>query len=310
MIVANSCLLLILSLALIQENVLGFTNSWRLKGGFSTDQSALSMGGGRSPEEKSVGQRGMFKELRRKLNNAAEIKGFFEVGEGPVDIDLFCMSNKDGTQVGACPYTQFVQMVLLKKGLNYNVRPTLKSEKPAFLLEKHNGKMPCLAHKDFSLTESLAIAEYIEKTFPHSSLTRQGTFSYQEVLEKTAGFWPALGAFIKNKDEDKDSDLLSKVEDELDALDEIIRSTPGKYVCGVELTLADLYLLPQLFHAMVTMEHFKGLEFYHVGAEPIRPALENYLSRMTEMEEFKNKKAYVSADSVVYGWKVSRGDAV
>ena len=58
------------------------------------------------------------------------------------------------------------------------------------------------------------------------------------------------------------------------------------------------------------MDHFKGLEFYRVGADPIRPALENYLSRMTEMEEFNNKQAYVNADSIIYGWKVARGDAV
>ena len=44
----------------------------------------LSMVGGRSPTEKKVSSRGMFKDLREKLNTAAEVKGFFEVGEGPV----------------------------------------------------------------------------------------------------------------------------------------------------------------------------------------------------------------------------------
>ena len=45
------------------------------------------MAGGRSLEEKSMTTRGMFKELRKKLNSAAEIPGFFDVGEGtPVSI--------------------------------------------------------------------------------------------------------------------------------------------------------------------------------------------------------------------------------
>jgi len=96
------------------------------------------------------------------------------------------------------------------------------------------------------MTDSLAIAEYLERTYPHSSLTRQGAYSYQEVLEKTVGFFPALSTLIKNKDESKDATLLADVEAQLDILDEIIRSTPGQYVCGIEITLADLYLVPQV----------------------------------------------------------------
>jgi len=270
---------------------------------------SLYMGGGRNLAELSLSKKGIFKELRKKLNTAAEIPGFFDVGEGKPDIELFCKSNRDGTQIGDCPFAQFVQLVLLKKGLRYDVRPTLPSTKPSWLLEKHEGKMPALVHKDVSITDSLAIAEYIERTFPHNSLTRQGVYSYQEVLEKTAGFFPSLSAFIKNKDTSKDASLQADVEAQLDNLDEIIRSTPGQYICGIEMTLADLYLLPQLFHAIVTLEHFKGLEFYHIEGEPTRPALENYVGRLLDMEEFNNKRAYYNVDQVIYGWKVARGDA-
>jgi glutathione S-transferase len=197
---------------------------------------------------------------------------------------------------------------LLKKGVRYDVKPTLSSNKPAWIVENHGGKLPLMVHKDVTMTESLAIAEYIEKSFPHSTLTRQGAFSYQEVLDKTVNFFPALKAFIVNKDESKDANLLAAIDAQLDTLDEIIRSSPGQYICGIELTLADLYLLPQLFHAMVAMDHFKGVEFYHGIGEPPRPALENYLARMLKMEEFNNKKAYVSADQIIYGWKLARGD--
>lgn len=43
----------------------------------------LSMAGGRSLEEKVKTKRGMFQDLKKKLNEAAQIPGFFEVGEGP-----------------------------------------------------------------------------------------------------------------------------------------------------------------------------------------------------------------------------------
>merc|ERR1711988_1726949 len=238
-------------------------------------------------------------ELRQKLNTAAEKPGFFDGAEGKSDIELYLKSNGDGTQIGDCPFGQFIQLVMLKKGLRYDVNPTMPETKPDWLTSKHEGKLPCLMHKGDSMTDSLAIAEFIEKTYPHNSLTRQGAFSYQEVLEKTSGFFPALSAFIKNKDESKEASLEAAVEAQLDNLDEVIRSTPGQYVCGIEMTLADLYLLPQLFHAMVTLEHFKDIEFYHVGAEPTRPALENYLGRMLDIEEFNNKKAYYNVDEVV-----------
>eukprot|EP01035_Chromulina_nebulosa_P030885 gene30885-41099_t len=121
-----------------------------------TDSSVL-FAGGRSLEEKEKTQRVMFRDLKKKFNEAAAIPGFFEVGDGAPEIDLYCKSNRDGTQIGDCPFAQFVQLVLLKKGLKYNVKPTLPSGKPSWLLEKHEGKMPALVHKDFSLTDSLAI---------------------------------------------------------------------------------------------------------------------------------------------------------
>ena len=188
---------------------------------------------------------------------------------------------------------------MLKKGIRYNVRPTLPGKME---------KMPALVHKGITIVDSVSIAEYLEKTFPHTSLTRQGAFSYQEVMEKTAGLFPALAAYIKNKDSSNDAALQVAFEKQLDLLDELLRSAPGQYLCGIEITLADLYLLPQLFHAMVTLDRFKGIEIMHINSTPTRPALENYLSRMLDLEEFNNKKAYYNVDQVIYGWKVARGE--
>lgn len=221
---------------------------------------------------------------------------------------MFCKSNKDGKQIGDCPYAQFLQLVLLKKGVKYVVRPTLAEHKPEWLVEKHKGQMPAIMHHGNTLTDSLAIAEYLEKAYPHSPLTRQGAYSYQEVIEKTSGFFPAVTAFIKNKDETKDDVLRAEVERQLDHMDELLRSTPGQYLAGIEMTLADLYLVPQLFHAVVALDHFKDFEFYNMEADPTRPALEFYCERMFSSEEFNNKRVYVNVDSIVHGWKVARGD--
>ena len=73
----------------------------------------LNMAGGRSPAEKLVSKKNMFKDLRTKFNTAAEIPGFFEVGDGPAEIELYCKSNKDGNQIGDCPFAQFIQVSIL-----------------------------------------------------------------------------------------------------------------------------------------------------------------------------------------------------
>jgi len=275
----------------------------------TTTLKSLSMAGGRSKEEVGLSKQQLFRSIRDKLNKAAEQPGFFDVGEGLPDIELYCKSNKDGTQIGDCPFAQFIQLVLIKKGLRYTVKPTLASSKPDWLIEKHGGKLPVLVHKGTSIGDSLAIAEYIEKNFPFNSLTRLGAYSYQEVLEKTSNFFPSLKTLLLNKDESKDAELISKVDEQLNIIDEILRSTPGQYLGGIEQTLADLYLIPQLFHALVTLDHFKDVEILNIGGEPTRPALENYLNRFLNSEEFNDKKAYYNVDQVIYGWKLARSEA-
>ncbi len=69
------------------------------------------MGGGRSPAEKGLTTRQMFKDLRSKFNEAAKEPGFYDKGDAP-EIELYCKANADGTQIGDCPFAQFVQVEL------------------------------------------------------------------------------------------------------------------------------------------------------------------------------------------------------
>merc|ERR1719329_137867 len=124
--IANYSILLLFVLCLTAcNNVLSFT-SWNKL--VSRTGTAISMAGGRSPSEKGKSDRTMFKEVRGLINEKAKDPAFFEVGDH-VDIELYCKSNGDGSQIGDCPFAQFVQIVLLKKGLLYSVLPTLGTEK-------------------------------------------------------------------------------------------------------------------------------------------------------------------------------------
>jgi len=217
-------------------------------------------------------------------------------------MELYVTSRKDGTGVGDCPFCQFAQLVLLRKGVRYTILPTLPSS------SGKTPKLPTLAHKGQFIMDVMDIAEYIEKSYPHTSLTRQGAYSYQEVLEKTAGFYPALSTLLRNKEVSQDAKLGAAVEAQLDLLDELVRTSPGQFLCGKEMTLADLYLAPQLYHAVVAMPHFKQTEVLHLDL-PTRPALEGYMVRLFDMEEFCDKRAHYSADQVLHGWRVQRGEA-
>ncbi len=199
-------------------------------------------------------------------------------------------------------------MVMLRKGIRYEVRPVMATGMPQWLVDKHHGQLPAVVHQGVTVVGPLKIAEYFERNYPQNTLTRQGTYSYQEVLERVSGFFPALTAVITNKDRTLDTGLLEQLNAQLDLLDELIRSAPGKYLCGIDVTLADLYLTPRLFHAVAALQHFKGINIHRVGTDPLRPALEHYMSRVFRMGEFTDRRAYYNVDQVVYGWKVRRGD--
>jgi glutathione S-transferase len=226
-------------------------------------------------------------------------------------MELYCKSNRDGRQIGDCPFAQFIQLVMQKKGIQYNVIPTLPSRRPDWILEEHDGRMPVILNKinDESVSDPIAIAKYIEDLYPHASLIKNGTITYHDVLEKTSNFYPTLTKFLLNTKEENDPVLWKEMEAQLELIDEILRSTPGKYICGIDCNLADLYLTPLLWNAMVSIDVFKKIEILNMGTDPIRPALERYMTDMFYMKEFNDKRAYCHIDKIVYGWKVLRGEA-
>ncbi len=200
-------------------------------------------------------------------------------------------------------------MVLLKKGVNYVVRPISPATIPSWITEKHDGVLPLIIHEGTAMTGPMKIAEFIDQRYPQNSLTRHGVCSYQEVLEKTKNFFPSVESYILNKDILLDAMYHDAVVKELDIIEDQLVTTPGRYLCGVEMTLADLYLLPQLFHAMIALEKFKKFEAIVVDSDSPRPVLDSYVEKMLDLKEFNNKKAYCGVDKVIFGWKVARGEA-
>ena len=138
---------------------------------------------------------------------------------------------------------------MLKQNIRYTVVPTLPSKRPDWLLENHDGVMPAMSYRDeIFLSGPLVIAEYLDKKYPLIPLTKQGAYNYTEVLDWTKDFFPSLTACIKNKDPETEPALREEVHRQLDIIDNILRTSPGRYLCGIEQTLADFDLTPRLFH--------------------------------------------------------------
>lgn len=202
-----------------------------------------------------------------------------------------------------------MQMMLIHKEIPYEsflISPLLIPE--GLAAPPLNGRLPSLVHRDFRSSHPIEIAHHLEAAFPDISLSLPGAEACDVAYAKVQGLYPAFYTYIVNKDSALDDELRIAALGELDRVDQLLQRTPGRYLCGVDLTWVDLLLAPTLFHIAVGAEHVKGTKVYNYQYAPSRPAVENYLTRMMERSLFKDKRAYVHIEKIVRGWKLARGD--
>ena len=112
--------------------------------------------------------------------------------------------------------------------------------------------MPCLKNKEDIITESSAIAAYLDKVYPEPSLlTGPAT---DKVSDRIAGFFPAMARFVKSVE--FRPELEEGLVAEISRLDEILAESSGDYLCGGTLSMVDLSLAPKLFHLKTTLTEF------------------------------------------------------
>ena len=117
--------------------------------------------------------------------------------QGSNALQLHVKAGPDGKTVGDCPFAHAIQICCAVKKLNVEVIPHSPSEKPAWLIEEHGGKMPCLVADPIIdgevrevVTESRAIAQWLEAKYPEPPMdSLPGTAAAEEVVA------PVFGAF-------------------------------------------------------------------------------------------------------------------
>lgn len=227
---------------------------------------------------------------------------------------LYLKAAEDGTSVGDCPFAHYVRLILEEKNLPYTVKPCASNDdKPNWLLEHYEGKMPCLRHKKEAYVESNVIAAYLDYFFPNNNNKESQTAADKATLAAAEaamdGFFPAVAGYLKDTDSDSDCESSEKLEalrNKLSGLNEHLNddNDNDNNLDGTSnFGLLDCRLVPQLYHLTVGIERFKSAHG-KPDLEEEFPAVYGYLQRAMERESFKNT-AY-SPDTIEWGWSNAR----
>ncbi|MDL2405166.1 glutathione S-transferase family protein [Rhizobium calliandrae] len=158
-------------------------------------------------------------------------------------------------------YVRIARLTLLEKGVDHQRMPVdifADGGPSASYLGRHPfGRIPAFEHDDFRLYETAAITRYVDEAFDGPRLQpltpRQRARMNQIVSIADAYLYPHLvwGVYVERvskpakgvaADEERIAASLSKAAISLAALCELIDGT--QWLCGPDLTLADLYVAP------------------------------------------------------------------
>ncbi|WP_218110247.1 maleylacetoacetate isomerase [Oligoflexus tunisiensis] len=168
-----------------------------------------------------------------------------------------------------------VRWALAMKGVSYESVPVnlLQGEQKseAYLAMNPTGQVPTLKVGDRLLTESLAILEWLEETYPHEPLLPKDPWERARVRELTlmvvAGIQPVqnlkVGRFYSEDQRQREAWNQHFIEEGFDAIEKKLAGTKGPYAFGQSLTFADIALVPQVYNALrfsVEMRRFPRIE--------------------------------------------------
>lgn len=218
-------------------------------------------------------------------------------------MSLYVKPAEDGKSVGDCPFAHYVRMVLHEKGLEYELLPTTQENKPNWLLEGYDGKMPALRHRKECYVDSDVIAQYLDFFFQEPKMSVMG-----EDAEKAAaavdGFFPAMAKFTKHSPngDEEDKEKQAALEEKLQSLEQHLTQDGriGPYMVGDgnRLTLIDCSMAPKLYAMDVCLDKVKDNPF---DLKEKYPAVRTYMDNLFERESFKDTVEY-GPETVVWGW--------
>lgn len=195
-----------------------------------------------------------------------------------------------------------VRLALHWKGLDFEYKPVnlLKSEQNSAEYKRINplGGVPTLIHDGKIIPESFAIIEYLEEVFPRQPLLPDAPYrkarirQFCEVINsfmhpmanlKTLKYMEAKHGYNQ---EQKDEWAQHWIKQGLEVLEATAKEFSGAYTFGDEVTMADIFLVPQL----LTSQRYKvDISKY--------PTLLRINENCIALETFQKAHPYVQVDT-------------
>ena len=222
---------------------------------------------------------------------------------------LYVKAAEDGTSVGDCPFAHYIRLILEEKGLAYTIKPCSGQEdKPTWLLDYYEGKLPCLRHKKEAYVESNVIAAYIDYFFPtETKPTAETKAALAKAEDALDGFFPAVAGYLKDVegDDDETSESLANLKDKLAALEDHLTNAGDGYLDlsgnSDVFSVLDCRLVPQLYHLTVGIEKFKNKR---PDLETEFPKIYGYLQRSMDRPSFQATQ--YAPETIEWGWTNAR----
>ncbi|MDX8412050.1 MAG: glutathione S-transferase family protein [Mariprofundaceae bacterium] len=177
------------------------------------------------------------------------------------------MSSIELYSAGVCPFAQRTRMVLLEKGLDFNLSEIDLANKPDwFASVSPYGKVPVLMHGDARVFESAIINEYLEESFPEPALMPGAP-----ALRAAARLWidfcntrfiPPFYKLLLEQDKKTQSELKVKLSDELMFAERegfAALAGGGPYWLGEQCSLVDITWYP-FFERFGVIQHYRGMD--------------------------------------------------
>jgi len=159
-----------------------------------------------------------------------------------------------------------VRIALHWKGLSFDYRPVHLLNNGG---EQHSSdykalnpasEVPTLVHGRNTLSQSMAILQYLDEVFPQKPLFPKDSFQKAKVIQFCEGInctqpYQNLGTLQYLEKEfgftqaQKDRWLQKWIGRNLEASEKILQSITGTYCFGAEVTAAEAFLIPQIFSA-------------------------------------------------------------
>ncbi|XP_042293739.1 maleylacetoacetate isomerase isoform X3 [Sceloporus undulatus] len=142
-------------------------------------------------------------------------------------------------------------------------------------------QVPALKIDGITLSQSLAIIEYLEETRPNPRILPQDPKKRAQVRmisdHIVTGIQPLQNLSVLQQMGEKKLEWAQRcISSGFEALEQILKKTAGQYCVGNEVTMADLCLVPQVFNA----------ERYKVDLTPY-PTIRQINKALLELESFQ-----------------------